>query len=155
MIAQTPRMGVMRAAAIFFALAAVAWGQQFSIQGTDFWLDTKIDLRPQDQLKFTASGELTLANRSKVNASGAKRGFRDMVRTYPVNDAGQGALIGRIGDSASAVPFLIGPSLQWTAPRAGRLFLGINKAGNDAPSGTFSVKVEFTKRAPEIGRAHV
>lgn len=134
---------------ILFALTAIAWGQEFQIQGTDFWLDTKIDLRPRDELKFTATGELTLASRSKVNASGAKRGFRDMIRTYPVNDAGQGALIGRIGESASAVPFLVGPSLQWTAPRAGRLFLGINKAGNDAPKGTFTVKIEFTKRAPE------
>lgn len=138
----------MRSLSLLVLLTAVAWGQEFQINGTDSWLDTKIDLRAQDEVKFTASGELTLANRSKTGPAGANRGFRDMIRTYPVNDAGQGALIGRIGDSSAAVPFLIGPALTWKAPRTGRLFLGMNKAGNDAPKGTFKVKVEITKKAP-------
>ncbi len=139
----------MRRPALLFLFALVTWGQEVQISGTDSWVDTKIDLGAQDEVKFTATGELTLANRIKVNPSGAKRGFRDMVRTYPVNDAGQGALIGKLGDSNAAVPFLIGPELTWKSPRAGRLFVGINKAGNDAPKGTFKVKIEITKRAPE------
>jgi hypothetical protein len=31
----------------------------------------------------------------------------------------------------------------------GRLFLDVNKSGNDAPSGTFTVQIDFTSRGPE------
>lgn len=130
-------------------LVTAAWGQEFDVSGSDVWLDTKLDLRAQDELTLSASGTLSIANGQKVTPTGAKRGFRDMIRTYPVNDAGQAALIGRLGDSAAAKAFLIGTELKWRAPKAGRLFLGINKAGNDAPVGTFHVKVTFTKRGPE------
>jgi hypothetical protein len=33
------------------------------------------------------------------------------------------------------------------------LFLGINKSGNDAPSGAFHVKIDFASRGPEISAA--
>jgi hypothetical protein len=140
----------MRRLLLLTGFIAAAWGQEFDVAGTDGWLDTKIDVRAQDEVKLTGTGSLTLATAQKVTPAGARRGFKDMLRTYPVNTSGQGALIGRLGDGAAAKAFLIGNELKWRAPKAGRLFLGVNKAGNDAPVGAFHVKVVFTKRGPEV-----
>ncbi len=137
--------------ALFLLFAAAAFAQQFDIAGTSPWLDTKIDLKPQDEVTVSATGELTLNKGQKVTPDGAKRGFADMIKNYPVNDASQGALIGRLGSEDAARPFLIGKQNTWKAPRAGRLFLGINKAGNDAPKGSFHVTVAV-KAAPEVSK---
>jgi len=131
-------------------------GKQIDIQGTDGWVDTGMEVRPGDVLSISASGALKVRNgrtTSSVNAAGANRGFRDLIKSYPVNEAGQGALIGRLGSSDTANPFLLGVSKSWTAPRAGRLFLGINKSGNDTPEGTFHVKIEYSSRGPELSEA--
>jgi hypothetical protein len=123
------------------------------VSGKDAWVDTKLDLRPGDKLTITATGTMKTVsgkNTTSVTAAGANRGFRDLIKTYPVNEAGQGALIGRIGSSEAANPFLVGASKSWTSPRAGRLFLGINKSSGDAPDGTFHVKIEFTSRGAEV-----
>jgi hypothetical protein len=125
------------------------FGQEVDVSGTGAWVDTNIDLRAGDLLAIAATGNLTLAQGRSVTAAGAPRGYRDLLKSYQVNEAGQGALIGRIGSSDAAVPFLIGDNTQWKSPRAGRLFLGINKSGNDAPDGSFHVKIEFTSRGPE------
>jgi LssY C-terminus len=130
--------------------------KQIDIKGTDDWVDTGLDVRPGDVLAISASGTLKIRNgrnTSSVNAAGANRGFRDLIKAYAVNDAGQGALIGRIGSTDTATPFLVGPSKSWTAPRGGRLFLGINKSGNDAPDGSFHVKIEFSSRGPELSES--
>jgi len=119
------------------------------VSGTGGWVDTGVDLRPGDSLTFAATGKLTLAQGRSVTAAGAARGYRDLLKSYPVNEAGQGALIGRIGTSDSAMPFLVGDTKQWKSPRAGRLYLGINKSGTDVPGGSFHVKVEFVSRGPE------
>lgn len=147
------RINVLLWAAILLALSA-AQGEEFDVASGDAsvdtaWLDTMMDLRPQDELTISATGQLTLADGKMVSPGGAARGFRDMIRTYPVNDAGQGALIGRLGDGNTARAFLIGNGIQWKAPRAGRLYLGINKSGNDAPKGSFHVIITVTKRGPE------
>lgn len=123
------------------------------VSGKDAWLDTKLDLRPGDKLVITATGTMKTVsgkNTTSVTAAGANRGFRDLIKTYQVNEAGQGALIGRIGSNEAATPFLVGANKSWTSPRAGRLFLGINKSSGDAPEGTFHVKIEFTSRGAEL-----
>lgn len=122
---------------------------ELDIAGSDLWVDTKVDVRARDEVMITATGKLTLSNGQQITPGGARRGFRDMLRTYPVNAAGEGALIGRLGDASMAQPFLVGPTLKWQAPKAGRLFLGINRSGSGAPKGSFHVKIEFASRAPE------
>src|SRR5690349_2908194 len=143
-----------------FLLCAAAFGQtsvtELDISTKDAWVDTMLDVRPADVLSIKASGTISVRNgktTSKVTADGASRGFRDLLKSYPVNEAGQGALIGRVGSSDTATPFLVGSNKSWTSPRAGRLFLGINKSGNDAPDGTFHVKIDFTSRGPEVSAA--
>ncbi len=136
--------------------SAVTAAKEIDIKGTDDWVDTGLDLRPGDVLAISASGTLKIRNGrnvSSVNAAGANRGFRDLIKAYPVNDAGQGALIGRIGSTDTATPFLVGRSKSWTAPRAGRLFLSVNKSGNDAPDGSFHVKIEFSSRGPDVSES--
>jgi hypothetical protein len=126
---------------------------QLDVSAKDAWVDTGLDLRPGDVLTISAGGTLKVRNgktTSSVTAAGANRGFRDLIKAYPVNEAGQGALIGRVGSSDTANPFLVGASKSWTSPRAGRLFLGINKSGNDAPDGVFHVKIDFASRGAEV-----
>jgi hypothetical protein len=74
------------------------------------------------------------------------RGWLDLIRILPVNDAGRGALIGRIGERDAARPFLIGARRVQKAGLAGRLFLGINSSGEQA-SGAFTVRIVRTVAA--------
>ena len=122
--------------------------KELDVQATQDWVDTGIDLRAGDSLQITATGTLTLGTGRTAGPQGAQRGFLDLIKAYPVNEAGLGAFIGRIGSSDAAIPFLIGSSEQLQVPRAGRLFLGINKTGNDQPLGSFHAKVEFLSRGP-------
>jgi len=123
--------------------------------GTSDWVDTEVDLRAGDQINFTATGSMVVGPGKAATPQGATRGFRDLIKAYPVNDAGQAALIGRIGSSDAAVPFLIGSSKSFKSPRPGRLFLNVNKAGNDAPDGTYTVTMEFTGRGVDPSTAPV
>jgi hypothetical protein len=143
----------MRRLLLLTGLVATAWAQEFDISGTDVWVDTKLDVRAQDEITLTGTGSLTSGTNQKVTPAGVRRGFKDMLKTYPVNGSGLGALIGRVGDNASAKAFLIGNELKWRAPKTGRLFLGLNKAGNDTLTGSFHVKVTFTKRGPEVQKS--
>jgi hypothetical protein len=127
--------------------------KELDISTKDAWVDTGLDLRPRDVLAISATGKVSVRNgksASSATADGAPRGFRDLLKAYPVNEAGQGALIGRVGSSDTATPFLVGVNKSWTSPRAGRLYLGINKSANDAPDGTFHVKIEFTTRGEDV-----
>jgi len=138
---------------VCIGLPAQDLAKELDVLARDAWVDTQLDLRPGDVLSISATGTLSVRNgksTSSVTAAGANRGFRDLLKAYPVNEAGQGALIGRIGSSDAATPFLIGASKNWTSPRVGRLFLGINKTENDAPTGKFHVKIDFTSRGQEV-----
>src|SRR5579862_3899554 len=127
--------------------------KELDVAASDQWIDTGVDLRAGDSLQFTTTGSLDLGGGKSAGPQGAQRGFRDLIKSYPVNEAGLGALIGRIGSSDAAVPFLIGSSRQAQIQRAGRLFLSINKTSSDSPAGSFHVKVEFASRGPEASIA--
>jgi hypothetical protein len=102
----------------------------------------------------TATGTLRYADAKNDNGpDGLPRGFKDLLRVLPFNDAGRGALIGRIGDPDTAQPFLIGARRDLTAPISGRLSVAINQAADDAGSGNYAVRVEVY--APEGGTARV
>jgi LssY C-terminus len=117
------------------------------------WLDTALDVRVGDQIDFSATGSMDLGAGKTTGPQGANRGFRDVLKAYTMNDAGQAALIGRIGNSDVAIPFLIGTGKHFQPLRAGRLFLNVNKAGNEMPDGTFAVTITFASRGPEPSAA--
>jgi len=126
--------------------------QEVQLAGDQSWVDTGIDVQPGEHVVVTATGKLRFGDAKEDNGpDGLARGFRDLLRVLPFNEAGRGALIGRIGDKDIAQPFLVGGHRDVVAPIAGRLALGINQPSDDAGSGTYVVRVEIY--APDGGKA--
>ena len=130
------------------ALAAIAQDKpaatyDFEVPGSTKWLDTTIDLKVGEILKLTAEGTIRYSGQTQdLGPAGGTRGWMDMVRNYPLNDASKGALLGRVGESNTARSFLIGTSREQRIAIDGRLFLGINQMNTDSASGAFKVHIE-------------
>jgi len=137
------------------AKADTAKSYEIDIAGKSEWVDTKIDLHGGARLRFTATGKITYPpddsyqGKSRTlgtfGPDGLPRGFADLLHQYAVNDAGHGALIGRVGSDSYAQAFLVGASKEYQLPVAGRLFLGINQSMTEASTadGSFHVKIEI------------
>lgn len=122
--------------------------------GTD-WVDSGVVLAVGDTVKVTATGELQYANAKQSNGpEGLPRAFTDMIRIMPMNDAGRGALIGRIGNSDAARPFLLGANGSREARIAGRLFLAVNQPASDQVTGSYHVRLERTASAAPAAPQH-
>jgi hypothetical protein len=122
---------------------------QITVTASQQWIDTKIDLRPGEKVRFSAKGEITYPERGKskertFGPDGLPRGFSDVIHQYAVADAGHGALVARVGAADSGQPFVVGASKEFVAPVGGRLFLGINQSQNDAAGaqGSFQVTMD-------------
>jgi len=128
--------------------------QEVQLTGDEPWIDTGIDVQAGEHVLITASGKLRYADAKDDNGpEGLARGFKDLLRVLPFNEAGRGALIGRIGDQDTAQPFVVGPRRDVSAPISGRLAVGINQASNDTGDGTYAVRIEVYE--PEGGTARV
>ncbi len=121
---------------------------ELDVSGAKQWTDSGIDLRADDRVVIEATGTLQLPQAKPAGPEGLPRGWRDLLRTLPVGDAGRGALIGRVGDSAASTPFLIGQRREYQATRDGRLFLGVNWESNQSAEGAFHVKIQVHPPAP-------
>lgn len=123
---------------------------QVDVDAAKQWVDTKIDLRSGEKLKMSATGTITYPADKKrpdgktFGPGGLARSYEDLIHEYAVTTAGHGALIGRLGSDDGAQPFEVGESLDFQAPIAGRLFLGINQSMRDAAAakGNFQVKID-------------
>src|SRR5437870_10404598 len=128
--------------------------QEVQLTGDASWMDTGIDVQPGEHVVITATGKLRYSEAKEDNGpDGLARGFRDLLRILPFNEAGRGALIGRIGDKDVAQPFLIGARRDVVAPVSGRLSIGINEAGDDTGAGTYVIRIEVY--TPEGGNKRV
>jgi dienelactone hydrolase len=127
--------------------------QELDISGAHAWTDTGIDLKAGDTVHISATGSVHFDGAKENGPDGLARGWLDLVRILPLNDAGRGALLGKIGSSDAARPFLIGPRAQIKAPIDGRLFLGLNESSNDQPEGGFHVTIERTARPASAAAA--
>ena len=107
------------------------------------WMDTSIDLRAGEKMKFTAEGTVTYAKGNQFGPEGIPRGFADLIHEYAVPNGGHGELIGRLGSGDVAQAFEVGPGSTFTAPVAGRLFLGLNQSMRDGEGATGSFKVKI------------
>ena len=93
--------------------ALVVFGQtadksvDLDISADKVWTDTGIDVAPGESIAIEASGKITYQGK-ETGPDGQMRGWADLVKVYPLNDAQKGALIGRVGDNAATRPFLIG-----------------------------------------------
>lgn len=145
-----------------FAPAVLPQEKQLEVPGDATWIDTGLDVKAGDLWLFEASGELKYSDSQQpATPEGLSRGWRDLLRTYPLNSAGRGALIGRIGDNSASYPFLIGARRESRAQVAGRLFVGINNFSGAKGEGAFkltiskmgaaaSASAEFTGSVPPI-----
>ncbi|HTC43233.1 MAG TPA: LssY C-terminal domain-containing protein [Candidatus Acidoferrales bacterium] len=116
--------------------------KSFTLDGAKVWTDTGITLEPGQRVVFTAEGTLRYSDAKADNGpEGLTRGFKDLIRILPFNDAGRGAVIGKIGDPDIAQPFLIGASKDVTSPISGKLSIGINQANSDTGDGSYTVKL--------------
>src|SRR6266852_5492443 len=117
--------------------------QELALTGDQHWADTTIDVKAGERIQVSAKGTLRCAEAQQENGpEGLPRGFRDLLRILPLNQAGRGALIGRIGDADVAEPFLIGPKIEILARVHGRLFLGINQQNEEEAEGSFTVTID-------------
>lgn len=107
------------------------------------WTDTGIDLVAGDHVTVTSTGQLNYMENAAVGPQGITRTWKDTLRALPVNEAGRGALIARIGNDPNVVPFLIGTEKTFDASRSGRLFLGINQASNESGTGEFNAAIKI------------
>lgn len=114
----------------------------FTLDGGKVWTDTGITLQPGQKISVSSEGSLRYADAKEDNGpEGMTRGFKDLIRILPLNEAGRGAVIGKIGDPDIAQPFLIGAKKEVEAPVSGQLSLGINQAKSDTGTGSYKVKV--------------
>ena len=128
--------------------------QEVQLTGEESWIDTGIDVQAGEHVLITATGKLRYADAKDDNGpDGLARGFRDLLRVLPFNEAGRGALIGRIGDKDTAQPFLIGARRDVLSPIAGRLSVGINQTNDDTGTGNYVVRIEVY--SPEGGTVRV
>jgi hypothetical protein len=117
--------------------------QEVQLTGDNTWIDTGIDIQAGERVVITATGKLRFSDQTADNGpEGLARGFKDLIRILPYNQAGRGALIGRIGDKDTAQPFLIGAKRDAVSPVDGRLSVGINQASDDTGDGTYKVRID-------------
>jgi hypothetical protein len=120
----------------------------FKIDSGD-WNDTGLEVAPGDHLNFTATGNLALADGRTAPPDGLTRGWKDLIRQYPLNSANSGALIGRIGNEAAAVPFLIGASKDMDVSATGHLYLRLNLTSDLSGTGNLDVKMKLSAQTTQ------
>ncbi|HEU4634580.1 MAG TPA: LssY C-terminal domain-containing protein [Edaphobacter sp.] len=128
------------------AIAAHKKKYELTLDGAD-WLDTGAMVSAGEVISFTASGTVTLADGRQATADGLDRGWKDLLRQFPLNSAKVGALVGRVGNADVSVPFLMGTSGQATMPTTGELYLRINTSSDLSFTGSYKVELKFIDSA--------
>ena len=124
--------------------------QEVQLTGDQLWTESGISVQPGEHVVATATGKMHYADsQDDAGPEGLARGFKDLIRILPYNAAGRGAVIGRVGDAATAQPFLIGAHCNVISYSGGLLSLGINQMSIDTGDGTYTVRVEIY--APDSG----
>ena len=106
------------------------------------WTDTGISVVRGEQISFTTSGQIRVAQGSSRGSSAGPDGNRSVNASranQPVPAMAPGGLIARVGGGA---PFAIGSNTQpITMPANGRLYLGVNLDQVADNSGAFIVSI--------------
>jgi hypothetical protein len=124
--------------------------QEIQLTGDQLWAETGITVQPGEHVLATVTGKLHYADSADdATAAGLTRGFKDLIRILPYNAAGRGAVVGRVGDAATAQPFLIGAHCNVISYSGGLLSVGINQMSIDTGDGTYTVHIVIYP--PETG----
>lgn len=102
------------------------------------WTDSGLMVRKGQQLRITATGRVNIGG-GRFSTPEGLRLLRD--ETKPMSVEPTGALIALIGEDNHEF-IHVGAHREFYAPRAGRLFLGINEGKLDDNRGTFDVLIE-------------
>jgi dienelactone hydrolase len=122
--------------------------RELDVPGSATWTDSGLDLAAGDLVRVTAWGTIKFADaQTKSGPEGLPRGWRDLIRRFPLASANRGALLARVGEEASARVLLVGKRIEIEAGAPGRLFLGVNLDSGSTAEGSFRVKVEILERA--------
>ena len=126
------------------ALASRKGSYSFNVPAGD-WTDTGVIVTVGDHLDFTATGTVTISDGHASAPDGNARGWKDLLRQFPLNSANSGALVGRISNGDASVPFLIGASKQLDVPTTGKLYLNVNVSSDLTGDGSYAVKMKLSK----------
>ncbi|HMH13309.1 MAG TPA: LssY C-terminal domain-containing protein [Edaphobacter sp.] len=124
------------------AIAPHKASYDFTLKDSE-WMDTGVVLGAGEMANFTAEGSFTLADARVATPDGLDRGWKDLLRQFPLNQAKVGALIGRVSDIGASVPFSIGANGQVPMPTSGTLYLRVNVSSDLAGTGSYKVKMTF------------
>ncbi len=113
---------------------------ELSVTGKE-WLDSGLSVVGGEHLSITTTGSITLADGRAVTADGLDRGWKDLLRQFPLNQANTGALIGRVSDLGASVPFLLGAKADAVMPTSGHLYLRTNLTDDLTGTGDFKVTI--------------
>jgi hypothetical protein len=107
-------------------------------------IDTGIDLRQEDNVTVTATGNIFSRGTGAISPEGNSR-YDSSAGSYPAPDAPFGALVGyiRMNNGRSTAPFAIGSQRTFTAPADGRLILMVNDDDYRDNSGSFRVRIVY------------
>ena len=144
----------MRAGADVGATSGHKGSYEFTIKDGD-WLDTGVVVAAGEQASFSATGSMSLGDGRVVDPDGAERGWKDLLRQFPLNDAKTGALVGQVSDAGASVPFLIGTKRELTVAASGRLFLRVNLSSDLTATGSYKVKVKFAAGPKTVASGRV
>ena len=103
-------------AAPLVAATTNATSANVTVNGSPKWVDTNMDVTAGDKLHITAKGTVNMGNNTGVGPAGAERGWVDTLRPLMVPSAGRGTLVGRIGNSDAATPFVVGADATVVVP---------------------------------------
>jgi hypothetical protein len=110
------------------------------------WIDSGINLRRNQRVQISASGLIT-AGRTRITPDG----LRSTDPTSPLPSAAEGMLIGAVGDDSRAPIMEIGSSREFTADRAGRLYLTANRGSFLDARGSFTVQIKRERGVESAG----
>jgi hypothetical protein len=120
---------------------------------TSDWTDTGISVAAGESADFTTTGSFSLADGRPVGPDGLERGWKDLLRNFPLNSAKVGEVVGRVSDVGASVPFSVGGENIVVFPTSGRLFLRLNLSSDLNGSGSYKVRIKFRDTASNVSRA--
>ena len=110
------------------------------------WTDSGINLRRNERVQISAAGLIT-TGRTRITPDG----LRTTDPTSPLPGAAEGMLIGAVGDDRNAPILELGTTREFTADRAGRLYLTANRGSYTDARGSFTVQIKRERGVDSAG----